>query len=211
MEDVIEKDMTPRLIQDLGVQFATENSNRKSGHGLYECQYCGTIWRVETTSIVNNRTRSCGCLIGKSIITHGLSLNKFYKTWNDMIRRCTNPNNKDYKDYGGRDITVCEEWLDVIDFVAWCDLTYPKLEGYSLDRIDVDGNYEPNNCRWLDRLSQTRNTRFQSNPMNGIRRTASGKFKVSIGVDNKSVELGTFSTIEEARRVRKDAETKYWS
>jgi hypothetical protein len=82
---------------------------------------------------------------------------------------------------------------------------------YTLDRKDVNGNYEPNNCRWLDRLSQTRNTRFQSNPMNGIRETISGKFRVSIGVDNKSIELGTFSTIEEAQRVRKDAEMKYWS
>ena len=90
-ENVIEKDMTPRLVQDLGVQFATETSSKKSGHGLYECQYCGTIWRVETTRIVTNRTKSCGCLIGKSNKKHGLSLSRFYSIWYAIKRRCYTP------------------------------------------------------------------------------------------------------------------------
>jgi hypothetical protein len=86
----------------------------------------------------------------------------------------------------------------------------PGLD-YSLDRKDVNGNYEPNNCRWLDKLSQTRNTRFQLNPMNGIRKTANGKYSVNISVNNERKYLGTFETIEEAQEARRNAETKYWS
>ena len=205
-ENVIEKDMTPRLIQDLGVQFATENSNRKSGHGLYECQYCGTIWRVETTSIVNNRTRSCGCLIGKSIITHGLSLNKFYKTWNDMIRRCTNHKATGYKNYGGRGITVCDEWTDVVVFVAWCEATHPNVVGVTLDRIDNDKGYSPDNCTWSSRTIQNINQRMKSNNTSGyngiIWNKKNSNWKAVIGINTKKVYLGYFDSKEEAVQTR---------
>ena len=206
VENVIEKDMTPRLIQDLGVQFATENSNRKSGHGLYECQYCGTIWRVETTSIVNNRTRSCGCLIGKSIITHGLSLNRFYAIWHAIKRRCYNPNYKDFVNYGGRGITVCEEWLDVVKFIEWCDSTYPNDKGISLDRIDNDLGYSPENCRWVDKSTQSINQRMRRTNTSGYVGITWVESKLKwvsrINVEKERIWLGEYKTIEEAVQAR---------
>ena len=206
MNDIIkiEKDMTPKLIEDLGMRYPAENSTRKYRYGLYECQYCGKEFEGSMYSVKRGQTKSCGCQKGGKI--HGLSHNQFYKTWNDMIRRCTNPNNRDYKNYGGRGITVCEEWLDVIDFVAWCDLTYPKLEGYSLDRIDNDKGYSPDNCRWADASTQNTNQRMKKNNKSGyvgvIWHIRDKKWGANIGVNNKFINIGSFKTLEEAVQAR---------
>ena len=85
--------MTPKLIEDLGFRFPTEKSNYKARFGLYECQYCGKEWECSMQSVKTGRTKSCGCLRGGKPI-HGMSSNKFYKTWHSMIYRCNNPKNK---------------------------------------------------------------------------------------------------------------------
>lgn len=90
---------------------------------------------------------------------HGLSRTKIYQTWSDMCARCHNPKDTGFKSYGGRGITVCDEWRN--DFQAFYDYV-SKLEhfgedGYTLDRIDVNGNYEPNNVRWATTKEQSRN------------------------------------------------------
>lgn len=98
----------------------------------------------------------------KSVDANGKT-KRIYLVWYGMKNRCFNPNNKDYKDYGARGITVCESWLD---FSTFCEWAYAN--GYddgktgkeqSLDRINVNGNYEPDNCRWVNMATQRRNTR----------------------------------------------------
>ena len=206
MEEDLEKDMTPRLIGETYMKYPTENSRQKYSYGLYECGYCTKEFESKVSNIKNKNTKSCGCQKNKQKITHGRSNSRFYKTWKHMVGRCSNPNNKDYKDYGGRGITVCEEWLDVIDFVAWCDLTYPKLEGYSLDRIDVDGNYEPNNCRWADRITQNTNQRKRNTNTSGYVGVCWDKRKskwfAQISVNYKNTKIGSFLTKEEAVQAR---------
>ena len=202
MED-IEKDMKPRFIKDLGMRYPTEKSINKYRYGLYECQYCGIHWECRTTIIKTGRTKSCGCLKGDA---HGLTSHKFYGTWSKMLHRCTNPKNKDYKDYGARGITVCKEWLDIKNFVAWCDLTHPNIEGYTLDRINNDKEYSPENCTWSDRTTQAINQRMKKSNTSGYVgiywNKASKKWDAKIGVNSKLVHIGTFPLIENAIEAR---------
>ncbi len=200
------KDMTPRLIKDLGMRYPTENSTRKYRYGLYECQYCGEDFEAQTAHIKSGNTKSCGCQINKQKITHGRSNSRFYKTWEGMRGRCINPKDKAYKDYGGRGITVCEEWLDITNFVDWAERTYPNTKGVSLDRIDNDKGYSPENCRWADKTTQAINRRIKKNNKSGYVgvywNKGNTKWFAQITVNKIIIHLGSFLTIEEAVQAR---------
>lgn len=88
---------------------------------------------------------------------HGLSNNKFYSNWRHMMHRCFNPKNDRFKDYGGRGITVSVEWQVLANFIKWCESSNYK-EGLTLDRINVNGNYCKENCRWSTPKQQSNNT-----------------------------------------------------
>lgn len=200
----IEKDMTPKLIVETYMKYPAENSTRKYRYGLYECQYCGKEFEATTAHIKSGNTKSCGCQKGG--ITQGLSHNQFYKTWKSMLHRCNNPKRKDYKYYGGRGITVCEEWLDITNFIVWAESTHPNIEGYTLDRIDVDGNYEPNNCRWADASTQAINRRIQKNNISGFVginwHNGNNKWVAKIKVNKIVIHLGYFNSVQEAVEAR---------
>ena len=199
MEELV-KDMTPRLIEDLGV-LRRGNNKGAYRYGLYECQYCGNQWEVITTRVNNGQSKSCGCQKG-SKPKHGLKSNRFYDTWYGMRGRCTNPKDRGYKNYGGRGITVCEEWLDVVNFVAWAEKTHPNIEGLSLDRIDNDKGYSPENCTWSDKTTQAINQRMKSNNtsgQNGIRfYLPTNKWVARITVNKVLKHIGYYETLEEA-------------
>ena len=201
------RDMTPRLIGETWRKYPTEKSMQKATYGLFECQYCKKEFECQVPNVKNGSTKSCGCYINierlrEAATTHGMSQNKYYNTWKRMLHRCSSPKNKDYKSYGGRGITVCEEWLDVTNFVAWCDLTRPNIEGLSLDRIDVNGNYEPSNCRWADRTTQAVNQRIKGNNTSGFVgvdfRPSENKYVARISILGDRVHIGCFPTKEEA-------------
>lgn len=197
------KDMKPKLIGETWRKYPTETSNQKATYGLFECQYCGEEFEVGVAKVKSGHTKSCGCLKGDA---HGFSYHKFYKTWKHMVGRCTNPKIKAYKNYGGRGITVCAEWLDIRNFVAWCDLTYPNIEGYTLDRIDNDKGYNPENCRWTDRTTQNINQRIKKNNTSGfvgiIWNPLNKNWRASIRFKNEKINLGSHKTIEEAVQAR---------
>ena len=201
MEEEIMKDMTPRLVLDLGMRYPTEKSSRKYRYGLFECQYCGEEFETNIQSVKCGDTKSCGCLVGKNM-THGFSYHKFYQTWYDMKYRCYNTKRREYKWYGARGITVCEEWQDVTNFVAWAEKTYPNIEGYTLDRIDNDKGYSPENCRWVDKSTQVINQRIRRTNTSGyvgINWVESKlKWVSRINVEKKRIWLGDYKTIEEA-------------
>ena len=196
----IEKDMTPKLIGETYIKYPTETSPKRYKYGIYRCQYCGQEFEAMTKAIKSGHTKSCGCQKGG--ITHGRSNSRFYKTWTDMIRRCTNHKATGYKNYGGRGITVCDEWLDVTNFVAWCEKTHPNIDGLSLDRIDNDKGYSPDNCTWSSITMQNINQRMKVTNTSGynviIWNKKNSNWKAVIGINTKTLYLGYFDSKEEA-------------
>lgn len=140
-----------------------------NNHRAFVCECdCGDTKLIEPAHWEQEIVKSCGCKINElrseNSTTHGHSGDRLYKVWHSMKQRCYNPNNPNYENYGGRGIRVCREWLeDFMNFYNWA-----MASGYdynaefgecTLDRINVDGNYEPNNCRWADIEMQANNKR----------------------------------------------------
>jgi len=143
-----------------------EGSN-SDGKALWLCKCdCGNKVIVVGKSIRNGHTKSCGCLsvdrtrsMGKSNLKHGDSKSRLYNVWRGILKRCNNPNNHAYENYGGRGIKICEQWEHSYEkFMKW-SFENGYEEGLSIDRIDNDGNYEPSNCRWVTASEQSRNKR----------------------------------------------------
>lgn len=134
-------------------------------------------------------------------ISHGYSNHRLYHIWISMINRCSRPTNGNYILYGLRGITVCDRWLDINNFIE--DM-YPTFkDGLTLDRIDVNGDYEPTNCRWSNASVQNRNTRkIYSHNTSGYRgvsfRKDTNKFRAFIKIKGKQVTLGCFKTAIDA-------------
>lgn len=133
---------------------------------------CGNTVVVRGYNLVSGGTKSCGCLMRERASeqnkTHGETKTRIHNIWNHMKQRCENPSNKAYGWYGGRGISVCEEWHDYTVFRNWA-VSHGYRDNLTLDRIDVNGNYEPANCRWITLREQQRNKR------NNVRLTFMGE------------------------------------
>lgn len=181
----------PPLIDLVGQRFGRltvikRAENSSSGHPKWECQCeCGNIVVALGSNLKKGVTKSCGCLHkevstdrillisenqkGKNhpLYKHGKSKSRIHWVWEQMKQRCHSPRNRNYKYYGGRGITMCPEWKD--DFKAFHDWAMANgyLEGLTIDRIDNDRGYSPDNCRWVTQKQQIKNRRNFGGKNNG--------------------------------------------
>ena len=131
----------------------------KASYWLCKCD-CGNEKFVSRSGLTSGDIFSCGCYRNEHKsefgFKHGYSNTKLYSIWSSMIQRTTNPKHDRYCAYGGRGITVFDEWKTAINFIEWA-LNNGYEEGLSIERIDVNGNYEPNNCKFIERNAQYEN------------------------------------------------------
>jgi hypothetical protein len=189
---------TITFIKDLGMMYPKEDSKQKRHYGLYKCGLCGNEFRTQINNVKNGNTKSCGCYTKK----HGLKNTRLYRIWRGIKDRTLNIKTRQFPDYGGRGITICEEWKnDFMSFHDWA-MSNGYEEELSIDRIDNDGNYEPSNCRWTTSTIQNRNQRIRKNNTSGYRGVSfvksRNKYVTFICVNNKNKKLGYFKTAIEA-------------
>jgi hypothetical protein len=152
-----------------------------SGKVRWDCVCdCSSRTTVTGNDLTSKHTTSCGCYHKERVIeankastTHGMTSTPEYQNWTSMIQRCTNKNNPDYSDYGGRGITVCDRWLS--SFEAFYQDMGPKpTSDHSIDRRENDKGYYKDNCRWATKLEQANNRRNNVHyEYNGITKTVS--------------------------------------
>lgn len=160
------KEMIGKRFGRLVVVRRVENHYYPSGRhdACYECCCdCGNTVNVLGIHLRSGHTVSCGCFrvdtSRQTMTVHGKTNTRLYTIWKNVHARCTNQNHNDYPNYGGRGITVCDEWKHNFQaFEEWA-INHGYADDLSLDRIDVNGNYEPCNCRWVSQKDQCNNTR----------------------------------------------------
>lgn len=157
-------DLTGRRFGNLVVLYYVGVSRHGGAIWQVQCD-CGVIKPMRAGSLKAGSTVSCGCFSRAQttarLTTHGLARHPLYNTWTHMMRRCSDRQHGNWKDYGGRGITVYDAWSDVAVFIADIEhLIGSRPPGMTLDRIDNDGNYEPGNVRWATHAEQSANKTY---------------------------------------------------
>ena len=162
----------------------------------YECRCdCGTVKEVNANSLISGRSTSCGCRhreIASSVCrnnfkTHGETKSRLYQIYAGIKKRCNNPHSYNYKNYGARGIKICDEWAHSWDSFRDWSLKNGYSGSLSIDRIDVDGNYSPDNCRWVTRDVQANNRRSNRKLTYNEETHTCAEWARIIGVSGKSL------------------------
>lgn len=205
----------PKFIDRTGQRFGRllvleEAGRNKLKKVLWRCKCdCGAVVARTSGDLVTGNSVSCGCYLKERITKHGGWKKGSYNTWRAMMRRCNNPNDKDYKRYGALGVKVCPQWTDYLQFAK--DMGEP-VGAETLDRIDPYGDYTPENCRWADLPTQARNIRVRKNSASGhIGVNQRGKkWLAEITAKKKKYYAPLCNTLEEAVAARKELERLHW-
>lgn len=162
-----------------------ENSQSGSARWLCRCE-CGKERIVRAQELKRGKSKSCGCHKNDYNRTHGGKGTRLYECWRHMRYRCSNPNNQAYKDYGGRGIQVCREWQDFAEFKKWA-LANGYTEELTIDRIDVNGDYRPDNCRWVNSKTQMNNRRTTPKYAVGKERLTLSEWSQRTGIPRSTI------------------------
>jgi len=188
-------------------------------NGKWECKCdCGKVTYVLGGNLRSGRQKSCGCLDYERKVKHGNTSGSKetpeYRAWKNMKKRCYNTKDKYYQDYGGRGIKVCDRWLHSFEnFLE--DMGKRPSPKHSLDRIDYNGDYSPENCRWVTASEQIINQRLRKDNKSGYKGVTWEKRRkqwyvyIKPGSNMKRIYVGAFDNLEDAIEARKQAEIKY--
>ena len=190
----------PKMIDVTGKRFGRLTVVKLSGrdahnHPLWECVCdCGNVIRIPSSRLRSGNTSSCGCLHNEQLAVrntrHGDSRTRMYHIYKGMKSRCYREKDASYPDYGGRGIEICSEWLGsrgFENFREWA-VTHGYSDGLSIDRIDHDGPYSPNNCRWATNTAQANNRRNNRIiEIDGVTHTLSEWGEIT-GTDPRTIE-----------------------
>ena len=199
-EDMTGKMFGRLLITSYAPNRVTPSGQRKSMVNCY-C-LCGRVVIAAAADIRNGHTTSCGCYHKDAIRTHGKTKHPIYSTWKGMLARCYNKKRKGYENYGGRGIRVCPEWHDFFNFYR--DMGDKPSPDFTLDRIDANGDYTPQNCRWADWDTQARNKRplpLGRAQARGVYQSGS-RFVAQVRHNKITTHVGSFASVAEAVAAR---------
>jgi hypothetical protein len=196
-----------KLIRDLGMLYPTKNSKSKKRFGLFLCSGCDKEVRAQTYSdgrIKQDQKLCSYCYRTREPMKDRLVSRRWYNIWRGQKERCSNKNHIDWDNYGGRGISISDEFKDFLVWEEYVDSLDGYKEGYTIDRINNNGNYERGNLRWASKSVQCCNRRkFKSNTSGytGVQ-FIKGKYHAIIQVDGVRIRLGVFKRIFDAVLIR---------
>lgn len=203
--------------QKYGYLTALSISHRNEREEIFwncQCQ-CGSLVVIKGSLMRQGQTKSCGCyrkeVTSMNKKTHGMRSTRLYNVWNHMKRRCTEKNTKEYKNYGGRGITVCDEWENPQNFFEWAIANGYK-DNLTIERINVNGNYRPDNCEFIPKSLQSKNRRYNLMIDTGGAEVCAAEAARMAGVSRKTVanwyHAGLIKTINDVKALANRKERK---
>lgn len=196
-----------KILEDLGMQYATSKSKRKSHFYIGECPMCKNSVKFCDKRIL--LCKHCSAKEnGKKCMKHNDSYTRLYRIWKNIKQRCTNKKLNNFKNYGGRGILLDNEWKNNYEIFKEWALKNGYEDTLSIDRIDNDGNYEPDNCRWTDKSTQNSNKRKNCKFLNNYIGVYFDKrrdiYRSELRFKNKTIIIGYFKSEKQAAIARND-------